>query len=417
MLVQQHLSVTKNNSIKYNKTLEYLFDQLPFFQRIGEKAYKRDLVATINLLRSIDDPQKNFKSILIAGTNGKGSVSTLLSEIFRKNHYKVGLYTSLHFKDFRERIRISGKKIKKKRVIEFVSKNKNNWENLKPSFFEMTVAMAFDHFSNENVDIAIVEVGMGGRLDSTNVLKPELSVITRIGMDHQNFLGETIEEIAAEKGGIIKNNGSVVISNNLESVWDVLERSSKDKNAIMHRADTFDGKLPHHVPDYQRENIGTVLRVCELLIEKGWKLDSPSINEIINKTLESKKLKGRWQVLSENPLVIADAAHNENGVKALVQQLSKMDYQSLHIVLGMVNDKDIEQVLSMLPKKANYYFCKADIPRGLDANLLKDQATRHGLHGTSFTSVKEAFQEAMRIASAEDMLLVTGSIFTLAEVL
>ncbi|NND78206.1 MAG: bifunctional folylpolyglutamate synthase/dihydrofolate synthase [Flavobacteriales bacterium] len=399
---------------KYNKSIAFLYEQLPVFQRVGAKAYKKDLDTTIKLLESLDNPEKYFKSIHVAGTNGKGSVSTMLAEILRKNHYDTGLYTSPHLVDFRERIRVSGKKVRKKFIKEFVQKYKDTWQELSPSFFEITVAMAFEYFSQEEVDIAVVEVGLGGRLDSTNVIDPEVSIITRIGLDHQQFLGNTLEEIASEKAGIVKPNKPVILGPNQDSVIDVVKEVAARKGSDIYLAEHFLSDLPYTIPDYQRENMGIVFKTCEVLKTKGWNINMDKIVNQMIKTI-TKKIKGRWQILDRSPLTIADAAHNENGVKALTKQLGKIDYRNLHIVYGSVNDKEIDSVLSLMPKLAQYYFCKANIPRGMPAIDLQKKCAKYGMRGSSYISVKDAFEAARSNAESEDLILVTGSIYVLAE--
>ncbi len=406
-----------NSFLKYRKSIKYLYNRLPIFQKIGQMAYKEDLSRTKALMKLHNNPEKKFKSVLVAGTNGKGSISTMLSEIFRKNGYKTGLYTSPHFKDFRERIRINGKKISKSYVKSFVSEHKENWKSIEPSFFEVSVAMAFSYFAHEEVDIAIVEVGMGGRLDSTNVLQSDLGIISRIDLDHQQFLGDTIAEIAREKAGIIKERQEVVIGQNQEEAIDSIKEIAKQKNANLNFAERYKGDLDSTIPEYQRENIGTVIQACMMLKKNGWTLDTKRFDKQISKTLLGNKLKGRWQQIGSNPLIIADAAHNKNGLKALNLQLSKTNFNRLHIVYGTVKDKDYEESLKNLPKNAMYYFCKADIPRGLETKMLVQSASKIGLQGEAFDKVKIAFLAAKQQAKKDDLILVTGSIFVIAEVL
>ena len=362
------------------------------------------------------NPHMKFKSIHIAGTNGKGSVSTMLSEILRKNDYKTGLYTSPHFKDYRERIRINAKKISKSFVSNFVGDHMMAWEEIQPSFFEITVAMAFSYFAEQEVDIAVIEVGMGGRLDSTNVLSPELGIITRIAMDHQQFLGDSLEKIAGEKAGIIKDNMNLVLGENKQVVIDKVEEVARNKNAKVIRGQAYEKDLPAELPLYQRENIGTVLSACDSLIQLGWTLDKSRLEQRILKTLKGNKLKGRWQILGQRPLIVAEAAHNESGIAQLLKQLEQCKYDKLHIVFGCSKDKEAS-IFKLLPKDAHYYFCKADIPRGLETEKLMGFAVRYSWNAKSYESVNQAFTAAKANASDRDMVLVTGSIFVIAELL
>ncbi|MEM7163300.1 MAG: folylpolyglutamate synthase/dihydrofolate synthase family protein [Bacteroidota bacterium] len=407
----------KNIVGKYKKSLDYLHNHLPIFQKIGQLAYKADLSSTRQLMNFHGNPELKFKSVLVAGTNGKGSVTTLLAEIFRKNNYKVGLYTSPHFKDFRERIRINKKKIRKTYVVDFIEENKHQWKSISPSFFEITVAMAFSYFAENKVDIAIVEVGMGGRLDSTNVLVPELSIITRIGMDHQKYLGDSLEKIATEKAGIIKKGQSVIIGQNQTVAREAIERIARGQNAQLFQAISFQGELPEEVPIYQRENIGTVLMAIKVLHSKGWELQEKKVLKHCIRTLQKNILPGRWQTLSEQPKIVAEAAHNLDGMEVCLKQLQKESYEDLHIVFGTVNDKSYAPILNMLPKSAHYYWCKAEIPRGENAAALREAGIKIGLKGQAYDSVQEAFKEAKKQAEANDFVLITGSIFVIAEIL
>lgn len=404
----------------YQQCLDWLFNQLPMFQRTGGgNNYKIDLSKTHQLMDLLDQPQQGFKSIHVAGTNGKGSVSHMLAAIFQKAGYKTGLYTSPHLKDFRERIRINGKMIAEESVVDFVEKHRANFTRLELSFFEMTVGMAFDHFRNKEVDIAIVEVGMGGRLDSTNVVTPELSVITNISLDHTQFLGDTIAKIAGEKAGIIKPQVPVLIGERQIETTGVFEEVAEKLKAPLYFAedlirdsDVYQLDLPGF---YQKRNLRTVLAAVEVLAEKY------PLREHLKEGLENTRkitgLRGRWEILGENPTEICDTGHNEAGVKNVVDQLRLQSFENLHIVWGMVGDKEATSVLKLLPKNALYYWCKPDIPRGKDAHELKNEAHQQGLQGTAYHSVTEAYNAAKKEATAKDLIFVGGSTFVVAEVL
>lgn len=431
--------------MNYSATLEYMFSQLPMFQRIGAAAYKANLDNTIDILNLLDNPQHKFKSIHIAGTNGKGSVSHFLAAIFQSAGYKTALYTSPHLKDFRERIKINGEMISKHKVIHFIDKYKPDFERIQPSFFEMTVGMAFRYFADEKVDIAIVETGMGGRLDSTNLLNPELNIITNIGFDHTQFLGDTIAKIATEKAGIIKENTTVVIGESTTESKLVFENKAKELKApIVFAENAFDiinysyiikneqqyleidffnttEKSTFKIQSeligiYQLKNLKTVLTAIDILIKQRYKIEVNHIKEGIENVVKLTGLKGRWQVLSQNPLMVCDTGHNEDGIKEVLKQIAITPHQSLHFVIGMVNDKEIDKVLGMLPKDAIYYFCKANIPRGMDENILREKAILKGLQGKSYASVKKAIESAKKAADKQDMIFIGGSTFIVAEV-
>jgi dihydrofolate synthase/folylpolyglutamate synthase len=407
-----------------------MFSQLPVFQRLGKAAYKDNLDNTWALMDLLNHPYKKFKSVHIAGTNGKGSTSHLMASAFQEAEIKTGLYTSPHLKDFRERIRVNGQMIGEGDVVEFIEQHQKEFEAIQPSFFEMTVAMAFWHFEQEGVEMAILETGMGGRLDSTNVVIPELSVITNIGLDHQQFLGDTLEKIAMEKAGIIKAGIPVIVGETQESIKSVFIDKARDLNAPIEFADEeyqiekvdnqfiINGvllRLHLQVPlggDYQQRNILTAFAACRYL-----GLDLERIMVGFNQVLENTGLRGRWEVLQQHPKVICDTAHNEDGLSYVIKQLSKEKYAHLHIVLGVVNDKSLDKVLSFFPAEATYYFCKADIPRGLDTHVLKDEAAKHHLEGLVYSSVAQAFIAAKQAAQAKDLVFVGGSTFTVAEVL
>jgi dihydrofolate synthase/folylpolyglutamate synthase len=423
--------------MNYKETLDYLFSQLPMFQRIGSAAYKDNLDNTIALCRLLDNPENKFRSVHIAGTNGKGSTSHMLASILQSTGLKVGLYTSPHLRDFRERIKINGEMIPEERVVEFVKKYKNNFESIQPSFFEMTVGLAFDYFAEEKVDIAVVEVGLGGRLDSTNVITPEISVITNISFDHMALLGNTIEKIAAEKAGIIKPGIPVVIGETQKGSKAVfLQKAGETDSPIVFADEIFDviplqagvydvkknGELflkelqCQLLGSYQKKNIAAVLCTVEALNKKAYSVTVEHIRSGIGKVITQTGLLGRWQILSQKPLVIADTGHNEAGIKEVLKQIASTSHERLHFVLGMVNDKDIAKILELLPKNARYYFCKAGIPRALDANELREQAKSKSLEGDVYSSVKAALEAAKENASGNDLVFVGGSTFTVAEV-
>lgn len=426
----------------YQETLNWMFNKLPMYQRIGAAAYKADLNNTIQLLELLNNPHHNFKSIHVAGTNGKGSSSHMLASVFQEAGYKTGLYTSPHLIDFRERIRINGEMIPEDNVVQFIDTYKDKFEAMELSFFEMTVGMAFDYFSKENVDIAIIEVGMGGRLDSTNLITPELSVITNIDLDHMKFLGDTRAKIAYEKAGIIKPNIPVVIGETHPETEQVFIDKAKECNSPYHFADQiFDCDKIHvesyteqrfdvwknselymedlEIPlmgNYQQKNLTTVMCALDLLHDK-FNLSEDHIRDGLARVIRNTHLMGRWQILNKDPLTIADTGHNVAGIKEVVMQLAEMNYDKLHFVLGMVNDKDIDSVLQLLPHGAEYYFCKADIPRGLDAKILAEKAFDMGLRGQVFESVNHAFRSAVNNAHFGDVVFIGGSNFTVAEVI
>lgn len=403
----------------YQQTLDYLFSQLPMFQRVGASAYKADLNNTIELCHLLDNPQNKFKSIHIAGTNGKGSTSHLMASILQEAGYKVGLYTSPHLVDFRERIKINGTMIPKQVIIDFVSIYRDDFEKINLSFFEWTVGLAFDYFSKQKIDVAVIETGLGGRLDSTNVVIPELSIITNIAKDHVQFLGDTLEKIASEKAGIIKNKVPVVIGETQKKIEHVFISKAKAIEAPVYFADqlikeVFDCELKG---SYQTKNIKTVLASIAQLQKIGYDITEKNIKDGLLKVVDNTGLMGRWQTLSENPKVICDTGHNEAGIKEVVGQLATLKYRTLHFVFGVVNDKEIDSILVQLPKNAIYYFCQAKIPRALDAEELYKKATLHGLKGIVFGSVTEAISKAKKQAKENDLVFVGGSTFVVAEAL
>ena len=428
--------------MNYNETINWMFNKLPMYQRIGAAAYKADLNSTIKILDYLNNPQDNFKSVHIAGTNGKGSVSHSLASVFQEAGYKTGLYTSPHLRDFRERIRINGNMIPENNVVEFIDKHKNKLEELELSFFEMTVAMAFDYFKNENVDIAIIEVGMGGRLDSTNIIKPELSIITNISLDHVKFLGDSEDKIAVEKAGIIKKMIPVVIGETQIKTKDVFIEKAKAENSEIFFADKIfqceritendildyqsfniyknnkeyinELKFPL-LGNYQNKNLKTIICAIDIL-KNTFSINENHIKNGLFNVIKNTSLMGRWQIIQKKPLVIADTGHNVAGITEIINQLSEINYSKLHFVLSVVNDKDIDSILQLLPKNAEYYFCKADIPRGLSVDILADKAKAAGLSGEKYNSVREAYSSALANAAEGDLVFVGGSNFTVAEV-
>lgn len=404
--------------MNYQQTVDYLFSQLPMFQRVGAAAYKADLSNTIALCDLLDNPQNKFRSIHIAGTNGKGSTASTLAAIFQASGYKTGLFTSPHLKDYRERIKINGKEVSETFVVDFVAKIKDQAEALKPSFFETTCAMAFAYFAKEKVDIAILEVGMGGRLDSTNVVTPELSVITSISKDHEQFLGNTLGEIAGEKGGIIKPNIPVVIGNNLEEVSQKLKDIAVSKSAPIYYASETVLKLETDLAgNYQQENMLTVGKAVEVMRNQGWSLPQDKVVYGAKNVRAISGLHGRWEILDKNPKIIADVGHNVGGVTQNMAMLAKEKFKHLHIVWGMVGDKDAKNILSLLPKEANYYWCKPNIPRGKEVGELAQEGRSHGLKGKTFNSVSKALEAAKINAKSDDLIFVGGSVFVVGEVI
>ena len=425
----------------YQQTIDYLFSRLPMFSRIGAAAYKADLTNTIKLCDSFGNPQTRFKTIHIAGTNGKGSVSHMLASVLQTAGYKTGLYTSPHLKDFRERIKINGELVTEEFVIDFTERIKPLVEEINPSFFEITVAMAFEYFAQQNIDVAIIETGLGGRLDSTNIINPELSVITNIGWDHMNLLGDSLEKIAFEKAGIIKQGVPVVVGEVLPETQPVFEQIAKEKNAPLLIASqkrqvadwgwnknelTVQIADEHHTDHkvyhldlpgiYQTKNLLTVLEACAQLQQKGWKIDDIIIHKGLKQAKKITGLHGRWEIIHYSPLVVLDVAHNIDGMQQLVQQAELTEHHQLHIVIGIVKDKEVEQVLALLPKNAIYYFTKAQIPRALPENELMEKAVTTGLRGNSFPEVNDALQSAIQHAHPDDMIIVCGSVFLVGEI-
>lgn len=400
----------------YQETLDYLFGKLPMYQRKGEEAYKADIGNIVAASKHIGNPHTKFKSIHIAGTNGKGSTAHMLTSILQESGYKTGLYTSPHLKDFRERIKINREIIDKQAVIEFVKKHKSIFEIMKLSFFEFTVAMAFDHFAKQKVDIAIIETGLGGRLDSTNIINPELSIITNIGIDHTNLLGNTLEKIATEKGGIIKQNTPVIIGRKQKETFEIFNTIVKKNNTkVIYAAEN----KPYQTDlkgEYQKENINTVITAIKQFQKQGWEITENHIRQGLKKVASNTKLLGRWQTLSKSPHIICDTGHNEDGIKEICKQLNNINYKQLHFVFGTVNDKNLDSILSYLPKNAKYYFCQADIERAMNAKKLQEESEKFQLEGNIFTSVNQALDKAKDNANVGDLIFVGGSTFVVAEV-
>jgi dihydrofolate synthase/folylpolyglutamate synthase len=430
--------------MNYSETLDYLFNALPMFQSVGASAYKADLTNTLSLCAHLGNPEKSFKTVHIAGTNGKGSTSHALAAVFQAAGYKTGLYTSPHLKSFTERIRIDGKEITEEGVVEFVLNNKAFLDELQPSFFEMTVGMAFWYFAKEAVDIAVIEVGMGGRLDSTNVIHPELCVITTIGYDHTQFLGNTLPLIAGEKAGIIKQGVPVVISQTqketqavflqqaaakqativfADQLWEVTKIQESEDPIIQQLANfkvqSSDGEFNLKFGlngDYQRFNLPGILEAVKQLRDQGWNLPDQALKAGLENVTEQTGLKGRWQLLQLKPLIIADTGHNEAGILEVVNQLKNYSYSQLWMVIGMVNDKDISKVLDLLPKEATYIFCQASIPRAMDAHELARKGKEKGLIGQVIPKVTDALEFARKNASPDDLIFIGGSTFVVAEI-
>ena len=427
----------------YQQTIDYLYAQLPVFSRIGIAAYKEDLHNTIALCKALDNPHTKFKSIHIAGTNGKGSTSHMLAAMLQQAGYKTGLYTSPHLTDFRERIKINGQMVSEDFVVEFVERTKEISNAVQPSFFELTVAMAFDYFAKKKVDIAVIETGLGGRLDSTNIITPLLSIITNIGYDHMNILGDTLEKIAYEKAGIIKPNVPVVIGEWLNETKPIfIDKASQTNSPIYFAQEEYAvsnissgtyqlqcdvTSVEHHITEhfildlngiYQTKNLRTVLCAEGLLMQLGFTIPNNAEKFALANTKKLTGLHGRWDVIAEQPTIVLDVAHNEDGIRQLLVQLSVISeqFEHLHIVTGMVKDKDVDKVLSLLPKEAFYYFTNAHIPRALPAADLQTIAKEHGLHGKNYDDVNKAIAAAKQQAGINDLILVCGSIFLVGEV-
>jgi dihydrofolate synthase/folylpolyglutamate synthase len=424
----------------YQQTIDYLFSRLPMFQRVGAAAYKANLDNTISICKALGNPEKKIKCVHVAGTNGKGSSSHMLAAILQQAGYKTGLYTSPHLIDFRERIKINGKLIPKTDVVKFVENYKTIFEDIEPSFFEWTVGLAFHYFAEQEVDVAIIEVGLGGRLDSTNVIKPQCCLITNIGFDHVNLLGNTLPLIAAEKAGIIKEKIPVVISQTQLDVLSVFNTKAQSLKAPIIFADKQYKVLSHDFQDgllcvellekitnntqhykldltgtYQLKNLQGVLSCINSLKQKGFLIEDENVLYALQHVKKLTGLMGRWQILSEKPIIIADTGHNEDGITEVVKNIERYSYKKLHMIIGVVNDKDVTSILKLLPKNATYYFCKANIPRGLPEKELFDLAKQYDLKGKKFASVALALSEAKKVAKADDLIFIGGSTFTVAD--
>ena len=435
--------------MNYGETLDYLFSQLPMFARIGKAAYKADLDNIKALCNAIGNPEKGLRCIHIAGTNGKGSSSHFIASVLQEAGYKTGLFTSPHLKDFRERIKINGKMISRNAIVKFTNENRRLFETLKPSFFEMTVALAFDHFRKKNIDIAVIETGLGGRLDSTNVINPEISLITNISKDHMELLGDTLEKIAFEKAGIIKYTTSVIIGERnpetdpvflnkarLENSdilfaedlvnWTKISSTFKNIHPQLHLNGSYNqpgkesNKIAISTPltgNYQQKNLKGVVCTIAKLKELGWKIPKIALDQGVKNVVKNTGLRGRWEILGDHPLIVCDTAHNEAGVQEVMLQINSIKFKRLHIIWGMVGDKDINTILKLLPANASYYFCKPSIPRGLDQNILSAKAFEAGLNGKSYESVKKAVKAARKEATESDLIYIGGSTFVVAEAL
>ena len=404
--------------MNYQETLSWMFNRLPMFQTQGKNALNNKLDNILTFTSALGNPQTKFKSLHIAGTNGKGSSSSMLASILQEAGYKVGLYTSPHLKDFRERIKIDGKEIPEDYVVNFISENKSFLEKHSLSFFEMTVGMAFSYFAEEKVDIAVIEVGLGGRFDSTNIITPEVSLITNISKDHTDILGDTLPKIAFEKAGIIKQNVPVVISEYQEETAPVFTARAKEIKAPIIFANHIETSLTTDLQGaYQEKNIKGVIAVTELLIHQGWDITPENIAQGLLHVVHNTNLKGRWQTLGSYPTIVCDTGHNVGGLTYVMEQLKKQTYTHLHIVVGFVKEKDVNSVLELFPKEATYYFCSPAIARGLNVDTLKEIATAKGLQGKAYSSVAEALNAAKAQALPTDFIFVGGSTFVVAEVL
>jgi dihydrofolate synthase / folylpolyglutamate synthase len=422
----------------YNEVLEFMFNSLPMYQRIGQAAYKADLENTIALDNHFLSPHKSYKTIHVAGTNGKGSVSHSIASVLQEAGYKTGLYTSPHLTDYRERIRVNGEKISKEFVTDFINKNHNLLQDIKPSFFEMSVALALEYFKDCKVDIAVIEVGMGGRLDSTNIINPILSIITNIGLDHTQFLGDSIEKIATEKAGIIKQNTAVIIGQTQEETKACFIAKAKSTSSMIYFADeNFNAEIIQKsfstarykilsssaeyiidfelLGDYQKKNLPTIFQVYEFLNNNDVKISKQALIKGLSNIKEKTGLRGRWDILQFKPLIICDTGHNVDGIKEIVAQLKTFSKNKLHMIIGFVNDKNINDVLILLPKDAEYYFTQSSVPRAMPVNQIAMLATQYNLSGTSFNNVKDAYLSAIKKANIDDVIFVGGSNFVVGD--
>lgn len=425
--------------MNYTETVEYLFSQLPMYQRIGKSAYKSNLDTTIYLDNYFRSPHRNYATIHIAGTNGKGSVAHSIASILQAAGYRTGLYTSPHYLDFRERIKINGEMIDKNFVVEFTEKHTSFFKQLQPSFFELTAAMAFEYFAKKNVDIAVIEVGMGGRLDSTNIITPEISVITNIGYDHTQFLGNKLSDIATEKAGIIKENVPVVVGETKAKLKMIFSNKAQEKNAPIFFSDHsfavkgFFSSGNQSISDinkygnpilknlifglsgnYQRFNIPIILQTIEIL-QKKLNISTENIKSGMANVVKNTGIMGRWQILSENPQIICDAGHNYDGVFNVVDQIKSLNYSKLYIILGFVNDKNLNQILKLFPDSAEYHFTKAKIPRAMNETELKQQAQAYNLQGYTHANIADAIKEVLSKIKKDEVLFIGGSTFIVSE--
>lgn len=427
--------------MNYEQTLDYLFARLPMFSRIGSNAIKKGLDNIISLCRFLDNPQEKLKTIHVAGTNGKGSVSHMLAAILQTAGYKTGLYTSPHLKDFRERIKVNGEMVSKEFVTGFAEKIEPEIERTDPSFFEITVAMAFDYFASQKADIAVIEVGLGGRLDSTNIITPEISVITNIGWDHMNLLGNSLPKIAYEKAGIIKQSIPVVVGETIPETKPVFEKTAADHHSPLIIASekrevmnweweknylaveiAEKNKIDHSffqldlTGAYQTKNLLTVLETCFQLQQKGWHINDEHIRKGLQHAKKITGLHGRWEIIHSKPLIALDVAHNADGIQQLIEQIELTNHNNLHIILGMVKDKEIEKVLSLFPRTATYYFTQAHIPRAIEATTLQQKAKSYNLTGNVYPDINNALAVAKNKAHQNDLIIVCGSVFLVGEV-
>ena len=400
----------------YAETLEFLFRMLPMYQRVGKVAYKKDLTNTLELLAALDNPHTHFKTVHIAGTNGKGTSAHSIAAILQTANYKTGLYTSPHLRNFTERIKINGVEVAQKFVIDFVSQTKDKIETIKPSFFEITVAMAFQYFRSQAIDIAVVETGLGGRLDSTNVLSPEVCLITNIGLDHTDMLGDSLEKIASEKAGIIKQGVPIVIGAKQNEVHHVFVEKAQAVGAELLVAESTTQLKHNNLPYYKKVNQAGILQTVNVLREKGYAITDDHITEGFDMMESITGFKGRFQILQESPKIIADVSHNKEGLKILFDQIEALEPKGIHLIFGTVKDKDLAPIFELFPKKAVCSWTQSSVPRSLSADELKEQARHYGLIGESYSNVNDAVEETLRGAHAADVILVTGSTFVVADI-
>jgi len=422
--------------MNYEEVLDFIYNSLPMYQRVGKAAYKANLDNTISLDNHFGNPHLKFKSIHVAGTNGKGSVSHSIASILQEAGFKTGLYTSPHLIDYRERIRINGEMISKDFVCDFINSNKDIIKELTPSFFEMSVAMAFDYFEKEDIDVAVIEVGLGGRLDSTNIINPDLSIITNIGLDHTQFLGNTIEIITVEKAGIIKSNTPVIIGETQEKTKQIFIDKAKENNSEIRFADNiykvlkannnrYTIKLETGIQEiefdllgkYQQSNLPTILASSDKLVELGYNISKENIKDGLKSVVSNTHLRGRWEILKKEPFVVCDTGHNAEGLIHTIEQIKSHSNSKLHIVLGFVNDKNVEDVLSLFPKNAEYYFTQASVPRAMDKDLLFEIAQKLEFKGSSYRDVLTAYNEALKNAGNYDLIFIGGSTFVVGDLL